>query len=185
MYISDTYVTLREETTNFMIMFRDQHARKNHNRKICNKVFKRVQHFRYFGTTLTGQNSIHEETNGRVKSGNAWCHSVQNLLSSSLLSKNIKIKIYSSVILPVTLYGCEIWSLTRRKKHRLRVFNNRMLRKIFGPKRGEVKGEWRKLHNDELNDLYSSLNIIRVIKSRMKWAGYVARMGGREVYTWF
>ena len=83
-----------------------------------------------------------------------------------LLSKNLKIKIYRTTTLPVVLYGCETWSLTLREEHRLRVFENRVLRRIFGPKRDGVTGEWRKLHNDELNDLYSSPNIVRVIKSR-------------------
>jgi len=78
---------------------------------------------------------------------------VQNLLSSSLLSKNVKIKIYRTVILPVVLYGCETWSLTLRKEHKLRVFENRVLRSIYGPKRDKVTGEWRKLHNEKLNDL--------------------------------
>jgi hypothetical protein len=97
--------------------------------------------------------------------------------------KNLKIKIYKTVILPVVLYGCETWSLTLRKEHRLRVFENRVLRRIFGPKR-EEDGSWRKLHNDELHSLYSSLNIVKVIKSRrMRWEGHVARMGeGRAVY---
>jgi hypothetical protein len=91
---------------------------------------------------------------------------VQDLLSSSLISKNIKIKIYITIILPVVLYGCETWSLTLREEHRLRVLRNRVLRRIFGPKRGEVTEEWRRLRNEELHDLYSSPNIIRVIKSR-------------------
>jgi hypothetical protein len=97
--------------------------------------------------------------------------------------KNLKIKIYKTVILPVALYGCETWSLTLGEDHRLRVFENRVLRKIHGPKR-EEDGSWRKLHNDELRDLYSSLNIVRVIKSRrMRWTGYVAHVGeGRGVY---
>jgi len=103
---------------------------------------------------------------------------VQNLLSYRLLSKNLKIKIYRTIILPVVLYGCETWSLTLREEHRLRVFDNRVLKKVFGPRRDEVTGEWRKLHNEELNDLYSLPNIVRVVKlRRMRWAGHVACMG--------
>ena len=91
---------------------------------------------------------------------------MQNFLSSSLLSKNLKIKTYRIIILLVVLYGCETWSLTLREEHRLRVFENRVLRRIFEPKRDGVTGEWRKLNNEELNDLYCSSNIVRVIKSR-------------------
>ena len=122
------------------------------------------------------------KTTDRFRLGNACYHSVQNLLSSMLLSKNLKIKIYRTIILPVVLYGCETWSLTLREERKLWVFENMVLRRIFGPRRDEVMGEWRRLHNKELNDLYSSLNIVRVIKSRrMRWAGYVARMGEERV----
>ena len=113
-----------------------------------------------------------------MKQVNACYHSVHNLLFSSFLSKNLKIEIYRTIILPVVLYGCETWSLTLREERRLRVFENKVLRKVFWPKRDEVTGEWRMLHNEELNDLYSLPNIVRVVKSgRMRWSGHVACMG--------
>jgi len=109
---------------------------------------ERVEEFKYLGTTLTNQNSIQEEIKCRLKMGNVCFYSVQNLLSSSLLSKNLKIKIYRTMILPVVLYGLETWSLTLREERRLRVFANRVLRRVFGSKRDKVTGDWRKLHNE-------------------------------------
>jgi hypothetical protein len=98
-------------------------------------------------------NCIHDEIKSRLNSGNSCYYSVQNLLSSHLISRNLKFKVYKTVSLPVVLYGCETSSLTLREEHRLRVFENSVLRKIFGPKR-EEDGSWRKLHNDELHSLY-------------------------------
>jgi hypothetical protein len=93
---------------------------------------------------------MHKEIKGRLNSGNA-CYHWFRVFSSCLLSRNIKVKIYKTIILPVVLYGCEPWSLTLRKEHRLRVFENRVLTRIFGPKMDEVMGEQRKLHNGELH----------------------------------
>jgi hypothetical protein len=155
--------------------------------KIANRWFENVSQFKYLGTTVTNQNLIQEEIKRRLNYGNACYHSVQSLLSSRLLSKNLKIRIYKTIILPVVLYWCETWSLTLGKEHRLRVFENMVLRRVFEPKRDEVTGEWTKLHNEELRDLYSSPSIIRIIKSRrMRWAGHVAQRGRRTLvaYWW-
>jgi len=94
--------------------------------------------------------------------------------------KNVKNKVHRTVILPDVWYGCETWSLTLKEERRLKLLENRALRRIFGPKRDEVTGEWRKLHNEEQNDLCSTSNFVRVIKSRrMIWAGHVALLGER------
>jgi hypothetical protein len=120
------------------------------------------------------QNLIPEDIKRRLNLGNAGYHSAQNLLSSYLLSKNVKIRIYKTIILPVVLYGCKTWSLRLREEHRLRVFENRVMWRIFGPKGDEVTGGWRKLHDEELYNLYSSPSIIIMMKSRkMRWAGHV------------
>jgi hypothetical protein len=153
---------INAEKTKYMIMSRHQNSGQNQNTRTANESFESLAKFKYLGTTLTNQNDIHDEIKSRLNSGNACYHSVQNLLPSSLILKNLKINIYKTVILLVVLYGCETWSLTLKEEHRLKVFENRVLR-IFGPKR-EEDGSCRKLHNDELHDLYSSPNIVRVIQ---------------------
>ena len=111
-------------------MSRDQNAGRSHNMKIENRSFEMVEEFKYLGKTLTNQNSMQEEIKSRLKSGKTCDHSVQNLLSPSLLSKNLKMKIYRIIILPVIVCGCEAWSLTLGEERRLRVFENRVLRRI-------------------------------------------------------
>jgi hypothetical protein len=161
-----------------MVISRDHNAGRRHSIKTDNSSFERVEEVKFFLIFLTNQNSIQKEIKIRLKSRHACYHFMQNLLYSGVLSKNINIKIYITIILPIVLYVSETWSLTLRKERRLRVFDNRVLRRIFGPKRCEVTGEWRKLHNEELNNLYTSPNIVRVTKSRrMRWTGHAARVG--------
>ena len=124
----------------YMVMARDQNVGRSHNIKIDNGSFEEVEQFKYLGTNLANQNSIQEEIKSRLKSGNVCYHSVQNLLSSSLLTKNFKIEICRIIILSVVLHGCENWSLTLREERRLRLFENKVVRRIFGSKRDEVTG---------------------------------------------
>jgi hypothetical protein len=124
-----------------MLLSRHQNAGQNHDIRIANRCLENVAQFKYLGTTVTNQNLIQEEIKWSQNSGNACYYSVQNLLSTRLLSKNIIIRVYKSIILPVVLIGCETWSLTLlplREEHRLRMFENRVLRRIFGPKRSEM-----------------------------------------------
>jgi sorting nexin-29 len=172
----DIGLEINAEKTKYMIISRHPNSVQNQNTRIANESFEKVAKFKYLGTTLTNQNDIHDEMRSRLNSGNVCYYSVKNLLPSRLISKNLKIKTYQTVILPVVLYGCETWSLALREEHRMRVFENRVLRRIFGHK-GEEDGSLRKLYNDEPN-------IVRVIKSSWKrWVGHAACMGeGRSAY---
>ena len=143
-----------------------------------------MEEFKYLGSNLTDLNSIEEQIKSRLNSGNVCCHSVQNLLSSSLLSKHLKINVHRTLILPVVLCGCEIWSLKLREERRLRLFENEAFLEKVWASEGDVTGQWGKLHNEELNDLYTSSIMVRVLKSkRVSWVSHVACMGvGRVVY---
>jgi hypothetical protein len=166
----------------YMLMSRHQNSGQNRDIKIANGSLENVAQLKYLGTTVTYQNLIQEEITRRLNSGNARYRSVQDLLSSRLLSKNVKIRMYKTVILPAVLCGSETLSLILREEHRLRVFENRVLRRIFGPKGAEVTGGWRKLHNEVLCNLFSSPSMIKTTASRgIRWAGYVARMERRGV----
>jgi hypothetical protein len=132
----------------YMLLCHHQNVEQNHNIKVFDRSFENVTQFKYLEMTITNQYLIQEKIKSRLNSSNACYHSVKNLLSSSLLSENLKIRIYRIKNLPVFLYGREIWSLTLREEHRLIVFENRMLRRIFGLKRDEMTRCWRKLHNE-------------------------------------
>jgi hypothetical protein len=163
-----------------MFLSRHQNAGQNHYIIIENRAFENVSQFRYLGMTVTNQNLIQEEIKRWLNSYNACYHSVQKLLSSHLLSENLECRIYETIVLSMILYSCETRSLSLREEHRLRVSENRVLR-IFLPKKEEVTGGWRKLHNVELCGLYSSKS------RRMRWMGHVAWRGERGMligYQW-
>ena len=132
----ETELEVNADKTMYMVISRDQNAGQSHNMKTDNSSFERVEEFKYLKITLTHQNFIQEENKRRMKSGNVGYHLVQNLWLP-LLSKNLKIKIYRTIILPVALHGCKTWSHTLREECRLRMFENRVLRRIFGPRRDE------------------------------------------------
>jgi hypothetical protein len=179
----DVSLEINAEKTKYMITSRHPNSGQNQNTRTANETFGNVVQFKYLGMTLTNQNDIRDEIKSKI-------YLRECLLSFSPMSsvfpsliKKLNIKVHKTVILPVVLYEYETLSFTLREEHSLRVFENRILRKIFGPK-SEEDESWRKLHNDELHSLYSSPNIVRVIKSRrLKWAGHVVRMGEeRGVY---
>jgi hypothetical protein len=145
-----------------------------------------VAQCKYLETTAANVYLIQEKIKRRLNKGNACYHSVQKLLYFRLLSKNVKIIIHKIVILPVVLYRCETLSLILREDRRLRVFEKRVLKRIFGAKRCEVIGGWRKLHKVPLHNLYYSPSIIRTMKTRsMRWTGHVARIGGSGMHIGF
>jgi hypothetical protein len=131
------------EKTKYMLLSCQQNVGQNQDSKIANRSFENVSQFKYLGTTVTNQNLIEEEIKNILSFGNGCYHSVQNLPSSRLLSKSVKMGIYETIILPVVLYGCETRSVTLREEHRLRVFEIRVLRRMFGPRGDEVKGGLR------------------------------------------
>jgi hypothetical protein len=146
-----------------MVLSHHQNSGQIHDIRIANRSFENFHRFKHVGTTVTNQNLVQEEIKRRLNSDTACYHSVQNLLPSRLLSKNVKIRIYKAIILPVVLYGCETWSLTLSEEHRLMVFENRVLRRIFGSKEEDVKRGLRNLHNEDIDTLHSSPSVIRMV----------------------
>ena len=152
----------------------------DHKIMISNITFEMMEQFKYFGTTLTNQIPFMKKLSADWNQGMLVIILCRIFVFQFAIQKH-KIKTYRTVILPVVSYGYETWSLTLREKRRISVFENRLLRRIFEPKRQEVTGEWRRVSNEKLYFLYSSPNIVQVIEPRrMRWAGDVVRMGGRR-----
>ena len=173
----DIGLEVNSDKTKCMITSRQQTIVQNQNIVTENLSFGKVEKLKYLRVTVKNTNDIREEMKRRINLRNACYYSFEKILSSQLLYKKLKVNAYKTIILPVVLYGCETLSLTLREEHRLRVFEYEVLREIFGAKRDEITGHWRKLHNAELHVLYFSPNIIGNLKSRrLRWAGHVARM---------
>jgi len=147
------------DKTKCMIRSRNTGNEGNKNIRIRDEV---IETFKYYRAYVISKN----EATDRLISGNACFYSVQKLLTSRFISRKMKLKIYRTVILPVILSGCESWSTTLADEHKLRVFENKVFRKIYGPKRDEMTGKWRRLHNEELHGLYDSLDVVKILKSR-------------------
>ena len=139
----EIWLEVSADGTMYLVRSRDQNAGRIHSVRMDNSTFERVEEFIYLGTTLTSQILL------RNKLRADWVREMLAIipLFSRLLSKNVKIKIYGTIILSVVLYGCETWSLTLREERKLKVFENKVLRRISGPRRDEVTGDWRRLHN--------------------------------------
>jgi hypothetical protein len=182
----ETGIEVNADKTKYMVASRHQNAGRSWNINIdSSTTFERVED-KYLGTTYMNQNSTQAEIKSRLKSRNTAIIRSKIFVLFTLLSKITKIKIYGTIILPVVLYGYETWSLTLREERSMRVFENRVLRRIFGRKRDEVTGGGENCIMRNINNLYSSTNVARVIKSRiMRWAGHVARMGKGKVHIGF
>ena len=166
-----------------MVISRDKNPEQNSDIKIGNKSFRTVKQFKIFGNNPSESNFHSRINHEQIQVKECLLHTVQYLLSSSLLPKNVEINVYRTAVLPVVLYGCKTWSLTLREDRKLWVFENRVLRRIFGPRRDEVTGEWSRIHKEELCALYFSPNIFPVSKSRrLRLAKHLARIGVEVTY---
>lgn len=170
---------INEEKTKYMYSTRNNRIRDRvgQNITIDDYNFERVKKFKYLGTTLSEDTDGTEEINCRIQAGNKCLYATHKLLKSKQTSRRTKINIYKTIIRPVVMYGCETWTLTVANEERLRVFERRVLRKIYGPTVDATTGRYRTRTNRELEDLYGEPNIVREIKSkRLQWAGHVRRL---------
>jgi len=163
---------ISESKTKYITVDKSDQSREEGDLLTGNMKFEKVDEFKYLGTILTSDNNNKTEINRRLHAGNGCYYATNTLLKSRLLSRNTKVRIYKTIIKPVFTYGCETWVLTKGEENKFKVFENKVIRKIYGPKKDEETGGLRKLHNDELHALYGSPNINRELKARkIRWAG--------------
>lgn len=170
---------INENKTKYMYTSRrvQNRDRIGQNITIGNHNFERVKEFKYLGTTITEDNVGSEEINNRIQAGNRCLYALQDLIRSKELTRLTKINLYITVIRPVVMYGSETWTMTVANEERLRIWERKVLRKIYGPTRDDETGTWRRKSNKELEELFGVTNIIKEIKSRrLQWAGHVRRL---------
>ncbi|KAL4088534.1 hypothetical protein QTP88_023628 [Uroleucon formosanum] len=168
-----------EKTEYILVNRREVNYRQGEIMEVDNHSFKRVSHFNYLGSILTNDNNIKVEIDTRLKKGNNCYYGLGKVLSAKAVSKNLKVQIYTTLIRPVVLYGSETWPLRKAEQMRLEVFERKILRRIFGPCKDDQTGEWRKRHNQELQNLFQRPDITKEISvRRLRWAGHAWRKQG-------
>ncbi|KAL4084268.1 hypothetical protein QTP88_028093 [Uroleucon formosanum] len=175
---------INDEKTEYILVNSEVNYRQGEIMEVDNHSFKRVSHFNYLGSILTNDNNIKVEIDTRLKKGNNCYYGLGKVLSAKAVSKNLKVQIYTTLIRPVVLYGSETWPLRKAEQMRLEVFERKILRRVFGPCKDDQTGEWRKRHNQELQNLFQRPDITKEISvRRLRWAGHAWRKQGSIIRT--
>ena len=170
-------LVINQDKTEYMVISREGTTKNSGHMQIDNMTIKRTETYRYLGTIFNCSNIIREEIQARINSGNKIYYALQHLLKSNALSRNTKITIYKTLIRPIVLYGSETWSTTKRDEALLQTFENKVLRRIFGPIRDTQSGEWKRRSNKDIHDLFKSPLITGIMKAnRLQWLGHIERM---------
>ena len=170
-------LVINQDKTEYMVISREGTTKNSGHMQIDNMTIKRTETYKYLGTIFNCSNIIREEIQARINSGNKIYYALQHLLKSNALSRNTKITIYKTLIRPIVLYGSETWSTTKRDNALLQTFENKVLRRIFGPIRDTQSGEWKRRSNKDIHDLFKSPLITGIMKAnRLQWLGHIERM---------
>ena len=170
-------LVISQDKTEYMVISREETTKNSGHMQKDNMTIKRTETYKYLGTIFNCSNIIREEIQARINSGNKIYYALQHLLISNALSRNTKITIYKTLIRPIVLYGSETWSTTKRDEALLQTFENKVLRRIFGPIRDTQSGEWKRRSNKDIHDLFKSPLITGIMKAnRLQWLGHIERM---------